>query len=263
MARKRLLAVAAIIIQETSSAPTAPLCRDKSELDALLATHQPLALMVLPRGCDMFPGTCGPLGEFWGAVARAFPGRVYRLSCADAPDACGAAMGSTTRLSRPVDSGVEPVFEFCGPACERYAGRPDPRSLVEEAARRLGGREARPGAMDAALCQLSGFAAALPDAYAAADAYAARRDALRTAASFVGQPRMVHVARLLYDQYLERWPDHPNAIAAAANAARVAGDAEAALALWDRLLALEPTNPHVIAGTAGAAAAVERGAAEA
>ena len=117
--------------------------------------------------------------------------------------------------------------------------------------------------MDAALCQLSGFATALPDAYAAADAYAARRDALRTAASFVGQPRMVHVARILYDQYLERWPDHPNAIAAAANAARVAGDAGAALALWDRLLALEPTNPHVIAGAAGAAAAVERGAAEA
>ena len=75
MALKRLLAIAAIIIQETSSAPTAPLCRDKKELDALLATHQPLALMVLPRGCDMFPGTCGPLGEFWGAVARAFPGR--------------------------------------------------------------------------------------------------------------------------------------------------------------------------------------------
>mmetsp|Transcript_1959 Transcript_1959/g.6469 ORF Transcript_1959/g.6469 Transcript_1959/m.6469 type:complete len:132 (+) Transcript_1959:13-408(+) len=131
MALKRLLAIAAIIIQETSSAPTAPLCRDKKELDALLATHQPLALMVLPRGCDMFPGTCGPLGEFWGAVARAFPGRVYRLSCADALDACGAAMGSTTRLSRPVDSGAEPVFEFCGPACERPRGHQifDPTSM--------------------------------------------------------------------------------------------------------------------------------------
>ena len=115
--------------------------------------------------------------------------------------------------------------------------------------------------MDAALCQLSGFATALPDAYAAADAYAARRDALRTAASFVG--KHIHVARILYDQYLERWPDHPNAIAAAANAASVAGDAGAALALWDRLLALEPTNPHVIAGAAGAAAAVERDAAAA
>ena len=208
-----------------------PTVGDSEEFDALVASGDPLAFMVVARGCDLFPGTCGPLGDFWRAVAVAFPGRVFRLSCDAAPEACRSA------ISRPVDAGTEPVFEFCrGGACERYAGPPEPRAVAEAASDLLG---------TAATCSEKTRAA-----LAAADAYAARRDTLRGAESLLASPSRIREARRVYADYLSRFPDHPNAIVAAAKAARLDGDDAAALELWDRLLGLEPDNPNVLAGSA-------------
>ena len=216
----------AVVLGSLDEAPTV---RDSQGLHALLASGDAVALMVVARGCNRFPGTCGPLGDFWHAVAGAFPGRVFRLDCEAAPEACQGA------LSRPIGAGVEPVFEFCrGGACQRYAGPPEPHGVVEAAEAILSGP---------ATC-----AVATRAALDAADAYAARRDTLRRAASLAGDPRTVHAARLLYTGYLSRWPNHPNAIVGAANAALIDGDGAAALTLWDRLLGLEPDNPHVLAG---------------
>ena len=245
-----------------ASAAAAPSYLDTAGLSIITASGLGHAVKVDPRGCERAPGSCNPLNDYWGKVAAVWPGRVWRLSCEDQPAICEG-------LGSPVAH--DPFFLlWTGETFERYRGEPSPLAMLRAAQQVLGPEllcEVGRGPDEMCAAVESGT-----DALGAAEAssieYLGRRDTLLKAAAMVEHGDHRGGAELL-GVYLQQWPEHPNALLAAANAARVGGDGAAALAFSRRVLALEPLNARLHAGVASslamlgkwrdAAAALERG----
>jgi hypothetical protein len=215
-------------------------------------------IKVDPAGCERAPGSCNPLNDFWDAVARAFPGQVWRLSCEEQPAVCAH------HLSAPVPvPGRDPVFEFWSSESDfsRYEGSPSPDVLLRNVAAFLGrqdvfeaegdGSEEVDGVEEEIQTTTTTTTTTTRTQYGrakdAADEYVGRRTRLRKIEQLLskGSPRAVQKARRMSEAYLRQYGHHMNAVLMAANAAQMDGDTEQALSLTTRALSMEPHNARL------------------
>jgi len=194
----------------------------------------PVVIKVDPVGCERAPGTCKPLNTFWEVVAAVYPGRVWRLSCAEQRKLCEGQAAFDPSASKKLSRSREPMFYFwVDGEFELYTDASTPEDLIDHIQEEILPKSARKGGKHITL------------AFDAADKYSHRRATIMKAESMLVQGRFKDAFTIL-SEYIDKYPDHLNGILMAATAASSNEYHEIALSMNERALKQEPSNMHLL-----------------
>jgi len=198
----------------------------------------PVVIKVDPIGCERAPGTCKPLNTFWETVAAVYPGRVWRLSCAEQQKLCQGQAAFDPSASKKLSRGREPMFYFwVDGEFELYTDASTPEDLIDHIQEDILPKSARKGGKH------------ITSAFDAADKYSHRKATITKGESMMVQGRFKEALAIL-SEYIDKYPDHLNGILMAAKAASSNKQHEIALSIHERALKQEPNNSHLLGSQA-------------